>query len=380
MKIVMDCFKLVKGVGKSIGIYNVALNLSKRLVEYKLNNNDDVSLNSIEFVVIGNKYNKADFSINGIEFVEIDNYNPLNKFHCLYWELFAVSGVVKKLKADRVIFPRGFCALTHPVPDTIIIHDLIPFFYNENFPGYFNRFENAYIMRRMKSSVKSCNRVITISEASRKDILKYCGIDEKRITVIHNGCNEINICRKKDLGITPYICSITSPLPHKNATGVFESYKRYCEISSNPLNLVVIGVDDVYKEQLPLSIQSKIVCYKYIKENEDLHRIILNSSAFLFLSLAEGFGFPPIEAMQLRIPVICSNYSSLPEIVGDAAILVNPKDYTGVARAIEELTTSKDMQDDLIKKGIKNIDRFNWHHIAKQYWDSLLSKGGTNES
>lgn len=372
MKIVIDCFKLVKGIGKSIGIYNVALNLSKRLIEYKMNNNDD-SLDSVELVVIGNNYNKEDFCIDGIEFVKIDKYDPLNKFHCLYWELFAVSGVLKKIKADRVIFPRGFCALTHPVPDTIIIHDLIPFFYNENFPGFFNKFENAYIMSRLKSSAKSCNRVITISESSKQDILKYCGIDEKHITVIHNGCNKMDICGNKDVGITPYICSITSSLPHKNAIGVFESYKKYCEISNNPLNLVVIGVDDAYKERLPIDIQSKVVCYKYIKENNNLHRLILNSSAFLFLSLAEGFGFPPIEAMQLEIPVICSNCSSLPEVVGDAAILVNPNDYEGVAIAIEELTTNKDMQDLLIKKGKKNIDRFNWNSIAKQYWNSLLS-------
>lgn len=372
MKIVIDCFKLVKGIGKSIGIYNVALNLSKRLIEYKLNSNDN-SLNSAELIVIGNKYNKDDFSIDGIEFVEIDKYNPLNKFHCLYWELFAISGVVKKLKADRVVFPRGFCALTHPVRDTIIIHDLIPFFYNENYPSFFNKFENAYIMSRLKSSTKNCDNVITISEASKKDILKYCGIEERRITVINNGCNEINVSENKDLSIKPYICAITSSLPHKNAIGIFESYKKYCEISSNSLDMVVIGVDDTYKERLPIGIRSKVVCHRFIKENKDLHRTIRNSSAFLFLSLAEGFGFPPIEAMQLEVPVICSNCSSLPEVVGDAAILVDPKDYEGVARAIEGLITDKDRQDFLIKKGKENINRFAWNCIAKQYWDSLLS-------
>lgn len=372
MKIVFDCFKLIKGVGKSIGIYNVALNLSRQLIEYKKSCNN-VSIENAELIILGNKYNKDDFNIDGVRFIEITNYNPLNKLHCLYWELFAVSSVVKKLGADRVLFPRGFSALTHPVKDFIIIHDLIPFFYNENYPGVFNRFENAYIMKRLQASAETCNNIITISQSSKNDILKYCRIDEEKIKVIPNGCNKIEIEDTEDYAQKPYICAITSTLPHKNAKGIFESYKRYCEISDNPLNMTVIGVDDSYKNHLPEDIKEKIICYKYIKENKELHALIRNSSLFLFLSLAEGFGFPPVEAMQLKVPVICSDRSSLPEVVGDAALLVNPENYDEVANAIKDLLANENLKDALIEKGAKNIIRFDWSNIAKQYWESLLS-------
>lgn len=372
MKVVMDCFKLVKGAGKSIGIYNVALNLCKRLIEYK-NKNNIADINKVELVIIGNKYNRADFDIDGVRFIEITNYDPLNKLHCLYWELFAVSGIVKKIGADRVLFPRGFCALTHPIKDTIIVHDLIPFFYNENYPKFFNRFENAYIMNRLKASIKTCESVITISEASKADILKYCKVGESKIRVIHNGCNEMDTCVETEKDSEPYICAITSSLPHKNAKGIFASYQRYCEITDSPMNMLVIGVDDSYKNNLPSEVSAKVTCHKFIKENRDLHKIIKKSSMFLFLSLVEGFGFPPIEAMQMDVPVICSNRSSLPEVVGDAAVLVDPENYDEVATAIKRLSEDEVLRNDLINKGKLNITRFDWNNIAEQYWDSLLS-------
>lgn len=372
MKIVIDCFKLVKGVGKSIGIYNVAFNLSRQLIRYKSLCNDS-NIKNAELIILGNKYNKADFDIDGVTFIEIKGYNPLNKLHCVFWELFAVSFTVKKSGADRVLFPRGFCALTHPVEDFIIVHDFIPFFYNENFPGVFNRFENGYIMNRLKASVKACNNVITISQYSKNDILKHCRTDEQKIKVIYHGYNKKEIDCTEASFRKPYICAITSTLPHKNAKGILESYKRYCEISENPLDMTVVGIDDSYTSYLPEEIRSKITCYKYIKEDEKLYTVIHNSSLFLFLSLAEGFGLPPIEAMQLKVPVICSNRSSLPEVVGDAALLVNPENYDEVAEAIKGLLSDENLKKALVEKGTKNITRFDWTVAAKHYWESLLS-------
>lgn len=371
MRLVIDCFKLVKGAGKSIGIYNMALNLVQNLVIEK-QESSNIEEKNCEILIIGNQYNKDDFNVDGVSFIQITHFNPLNKIHCLFWELFAVSHYAKKNKADKIIFPRGFCALTHPVCDIIIVHDLIPFYYNENYPSYFNKFENAYIMARLKASIKSCRKVITISEASKKEILKYCKVKEGHVQVIYNGRNSIVCPDSKETSGNQYICAITSSLPHKNAKGVFESYKKYCEISEKPLDLVVVGVDETYKDNLPIEIRSKVTCYKYIKDNKELHRTIHDSSLFLFLSLVEGFGFPPIEAMQLGVPVVCSDRSSLPEIVGDAAILVNPENYDDVAKAIEKLVNDDYLRALLINKGEKNINRFDWNLIAKQYWAEFV--------
>lgn len=369
MILIIDCFKQVKGTGKSIGIYNLALNLVVNLVEEQKNTNNK-KIKKSKIIVLGNKYNRSDFAIDGVEFVQV-NYNPLNKLICILWELFIVSSVCKKLNADRVLFPRGFCALTHPVKDSIIIHDLIPFYYNKYYPEVFNKLENAYIMTRLKSSIKKCNQIITISEASKKDILNITKIDEKKIVVINNGCNALSYEIEK-FNEEKYIVAITSGLPHKNAEGVIKSYVEYYKRTVNPLPLTVIGIADVEKYNLPVDVKKKITCFKFIKEDYELHKIIGNATVFYFLSLVEGFGFPPIEAMQLGVPVICSNLSSLPEVVGDAAEMVDPNDYETIGKALDDLINNKSKMETMIEKGYKNISRFSWENIAKLYWTALL--------
>lgn len=373
MRLVIDCFKLVKGTGKSIGIYNVAVSLISNLVQEKKRTSDQ-RIKNTEIIVLGNDLNSSDFALDGVEFVSITNYSPMNKAHVVLWELFHVSKVCKELKADRVLFPRGYCALTHPVFDIVLIHDLIPFYYHENYPGVFNRLENAYIMNRLKASAKGSKKIITISEASKKDILKYCKVDAEKITIIHNACNAIDFSAEKENQQKPYICAMTSALPHKNAKGVLESYKAYCDIAEKPLDLVVIGLQDTSIIDLPQTVKERITCHKFIKSNDDMYRIINNSDVFLFLSLVEGFGLPPIEAMMLKVPVICSNVSSIPEAVGDAAVLIDPRNSGEVAEALNNLLNNPKEKDILVEKGLKNVERFSWESRSKLYWDAILGE------
>lgn len=365
MRLVIDCFKLIKGAGKSIGIYNVAQRIVKHLGE--LNSASEKQM--AEIVVLGNKDNQVDFDVPGVKFIEIKKYNPRNRTQVVLWELLYVSKICKELKADRVFFPRGYTALTHPVYDIVLIHDFIPFYYDEHFPGFFNKFENAYIMGRLKQSAKSAKKVITISQASKDDIIKYCGVAQDKITVINNACEEINVEVEKSE--KPYICAMTSDLPHKNAKGVIESYAKYCEIAENPVDLVVIGLKDINEFDIPDDVKSRITCHKFIKSNDEMYRVIGGSEVFLFLSLVEGFGLPPIEAMQLGVPVICSNTSSLPEVCGDAAIMVDPTAYESIAEKLNLLITEEPRKNQLIKAGKQNVERFSWDSRSKKYWNEL---------
>lgn len=371
VRLVIDCFKLLKGAGKSIGIYNVALSLIQNLVIEKQRSSDDKKKNC-EIIVLGNKYNKEDFDIDGVRFIQIDNYKPLNKVHCIIWELFTVSNVCKKLKADKVLFPRGYCALTHPIEDIVLIHDLIPFYYDEHFPNVFNKYENFYIMKRLMQSAKTAKKIITISQASKDDIIKHCGVKEEKISVINNACNAVDYKVNKSISTLPYLCAITSGLPHKNATGVLKSYEKYRKIADSPLDLHVIGIDENYKVDINDDTKEHIHFHKFIKNNEDMYKLISNAELFIFLSLIEGFGLPPIEAMQLEVPVICSNNSSLPEVVGDAAILVDPENYVQVGYEIKKLQENEKLRRELIDKGKENVKRFSWEGRAKQYWDAIL--------
>ncbi len=366
MVIVIDCFKLVKGAGKSIGIYNLALNLVRNLVSEKKKTTDS-ALSDTRIVVFGTQQNADDFAIDGVEFVPM-KYNPLNKLFCIFWELFLVSVYAKKYRADKIVYPRGFSSMLHLTRETIIVHDLIPFYYHVHYPQFFNKLENFYIMWRLKASIRHCDQVITISQASKQDILKVTQVNEDKITVINNGCNFIKPIKneKKD-----YIIAITSGLPHKNAEGVLKSYEAYCKRVENPLALKIIGIADGNSYEISDKARKNIICYKYIESNEDMHKLIADARIFLFLSFVEGFGFPPLEAMQLKTPVICSGISSLPEVTKDAALLVNPMDYEEVAEAIERLSMDEALQEKLIQKGMENVKRFSWDVIIPQYWQAL---------
>lgn len=361
MKLIIDSFKLIKGEGKSIGIYNVALNLARNIVSLAKEYN-------VEIFIFGNEYNREDFDIPGVSFVMVDK-DPRNKLYCIFWELFDVVKYYNKYKADAVLLPRGYTSLFHSMNDAIIVHDMIPFYYHKNYPGYFNRLENAYIMNRLKASIKSASKVITISEASKRDILDIVKVDGEKISIINNGRNKIDV---EPMEHKDYLVAMTSRLPHKNAVGIVRSYEAYAKSVTNPLPIKIIGIDDARQYVTDEAILGNITCYKYIKSNEDMHKLIGEAKLFLFLSEIEGFGFPPVEAMELGVPVICSNCSSLPEVVGDAAVLVDPKDYEAVGCAIDDLLNDESKQKELLVKSLKNIERFGWDKIARKYLELLV--------
>lgn len=367
MRLVIDCFKLVKGKGKSIGIYNLAQNLAQHLTETNRNGE-----RCEEIIVLGNEYNRKDFDIPGIRFVQMKG-NPLNKLTCIIWELFIVPFQARKYKADRILFPRGYRPLFYRGKDTVIIHDLIPFFYDKYFPGVLNRVENAYIMSRLKASMKHADRIITISEFSRREIDAMCPGSGKRVRVIYNGLNEVKCSRDKCALISeePYIYAAASGLPHKNAAGVLKTYDAYYHQTQHPARLIVVGIPNTDGYEISSEAASHVICYKYIERSEDMHSLLAGARVFLFLSLIEGFGFPPLEAMQLGVPVVCSDRTALAEVVGDAGLLTDPDNYEQSVKCLNRVLTEEELRQQLIRKGYENVKRFGWDSRITAYWEEL---------
>lgn len=388
MNLVIDCFKQVKGAGKSIGIYNLAKSITYHLGERMVNDAIGAAGGADTIIVLGNAYNRKDFDVPGVVFVEMKG-NPLNKLYCIWWELVLVKKLARKYQADRVLFPRGYRPIGRKgsigrkagsgkrMKDTILIHDLIPFYYDKHYPGVFNRLENAYIMYRLKASMKKADRIITISEASKADILEKVPGCADRITVIYNGFNDVSykeiskVDEKK--GERDYIVAMTSGLPHKNAKGILTAYEAYYKSAEEPLELVVFGIEDTaLYPAMDQNAAAHVRGYKFVEKFDDMCRMVAGAKAYLFLSYVEGFGFPPLEAMQLGVPVVCSNRSSLPEVVADAGILVEPDDYETITKALLRVTTEEELRNKLIEKGYENIRRFSWESRTDLYWKELF--------
>lgn len=393
MNLVIDCFKLVKGAGKSIGIYNLAksivCHIGERVEETGNRPGFGDGREGHSVIVLGNSYNRGEFDVPGVTFVEVSG-NPRNKLYCILWELVFVRKYARRYQADRVLFPRGYRPFGakgnigrrgdgRKIKDTILIHDLIPFYYDEHYPGVFHKAENAYIMNRLKTSMEKADRIITISQCSKADILnKVPGCGDK-ITVIYNGLNDVSYEDAAEKGRRAqerrqeYIAAMTSGLPHKNAEGVLKTYEAYRKKAEKPLDLVVFGIADTSAwKGMEKEASSHVRCCKFFEKFEDMCRTAAGAKAYLFLSYVEGFGFPPLEAMQLGVPVVCSNASSLPEVVGDAGILVSPEDYEGAADALVRVTQEAGLRERLIRKGHENIRRFSWESRTDLYWKELF--------
>ena len=391
MRIGFDCAKLVKGTSKSIGIYNITKSVVTRLARQLSREH--------ELVVIGNENNREDFDVDGVEFhsVELD-INSTKAI--LLWETVRVNSYIKKLKLDEVVFPRGFTSLFCPVKDVIIVHDLIPFYYAKHsgkmlsivkrdeviivhdlipfyyakhFPGVLNRVQNAYVMLRMKSSIKTADKVITISEYSKQDILKIVPKAEKKTYVILHGYEAHNM-ETEELSNVPekYFYGITSRLPHKNAAGLIKAYAKYYEMTDKPYDLEVAGLPDLSMFEnnpeitLTDEVKKHIHCNKFMDDRR-FYSLFAHSKGLVFLSLIEGFGLPPLEAMELGVPVISSNATSLPEVVRDAGIMADPENTDEIAAQMKQLTEQPELAKELISKGYANLKNFNWEERVEQY-------------
>lgn len=379
MTLVIDCFKLVMGAGKSIGIYNLTKSLAEYLAAENVRRGNEQNI-----LILGNTYNRKDFDLPGLVFIQMEG-NPLSRAAYTWWELEGVSAVLKRYMPDNVLFPRGYTPLHYSGRKTIIIHDLIPFFYKELYPESVSKAENLYITKRLLASIRSADRVITISDYSREDIIRRVPGSEKKIVKIYNGLNDMEVPRNQEAGWkgSSYVAAVTSSLPHKNAQGIMKAYDRYhtkCHMQGlRPLQMKVIGVDreglHKYESQQLISHQAAqdVDCCGYVRDHKDYCRILHGAQFFLFLSYIEGFGFPPLEAMQLECPVISSDRTSLKEVIGNAGICVDPDKIEDVADQMIYLQTHPQTREELVRRGSVNVKRFGWDSRIPLYWDALFN-------
>ncbi len=216
--------------------------------------------------------------------------------------------------------------------------------------------------RRLKWVRREANAVIAVSEATKREIIELLGIPKEKIFVIHEALpkdvgdikdNGLRIDKNK-YGITkPYIFAYGSQAPRKNIDRLIRAFKR---ISAKNRQLVIIG-----EYQPKQKVSENIVLTGFLPRNEMLS-LFAGAGIFAYPSLYEGFGLPILEAFGMGVPVVTSNVSPMPEVAGDAAVLVNPKSVNEIAKGIEKAWDNKE----LVKKGRERLKLFSWREAAEK--------------
>jgi glycosyltransferase involved in cell wall biosynthesis len=278
-----------------------------------------------------------------------------------------------------------------PCPLVVSIHDLA----FEHLPQTYKRRSRMQLRLTVRRSARKAARILSLSESGRQDIIETYDIAPERVTTIplaapaHFGpvTNEKELQRVRDTyGIVgDYILSVGSIQPRKNLQRLVGAYVRlHAERPGVKLpTLVLVGKKAwLYGETLRAIEQSgvgeQILLTDYVSET-DLPALYSGALCFVYPSYFEGFGLPPLEAMKCGVPVIVGNRTSLPEVVGDAGLLVNPFDEAEIASALAHLIDNPDLREKLRVKGLERAEKFSWHDTAKRTLEvyEQVAKGQT---
>lgn len=250
------------------------------------------------------------------------------------------------------------------------IHDIIPYILKDQ---YLNKaYKRIEFALKTKRAIKHSKIIITDSHYTKKDLMKYFNVPDNKIEVLYLGVDSkfkkieqplTKQALKNKLGIeAPYILGIGGTEPRKNVSTLIQAFEQLQQKYQTHYSLVIVGRPwpKMEKENSVITqANNKVIYTGYIEDNE-LVSLYNEADLFVFPSLYEGFGLPPLEAMACGTPVIVSNTTSLPEIVGDAGYYIDPRNPEQISEAIWHVLSDASLRESLITKGFERVKFFNW--------------------
>ncbi len=257
----------------------------------------------------------------------------------------------------------------------VTIHDLSFW----RFPEYAEPSLRAYLMSVVPKSITRADRILADSEATRKDVVDLLGAPPEKVSVVYSGVEPRfhpvpdmvpGVRGKYDLGDVPFILSLGTLEPRKNFDGLVRAFGLMKRVHRLPHHLVVAGgkgwlYDGVFREVEHSPYREQIHMPGFV-EDEDLPALYTAADLFAFPSHYEGFGLPPLEAMACGTPVLAAENSSLPEVLGEAALWVSAEDEEGIAEGMARLLSDEKLRHSLIVSGLRRARQFTWERGASR--------------
>ena len=313
-------------------------------------------------------------------------------------EQLSLSWTLTRRKVDLYHATHYVLPAFLPCRVVVTIHDIIHLLYPEFLP---NRVAYYYAERMMRRAVNKSDRIITVSKSTQDDLVRWFGIDEATVEVVHNGIEDEFLEEYSDedldswmkkLGLErPYLLFVGNPKPHKNLDRLLKAYAQARQMADFSHPLVLVGDRGTSNAAIQLraehlGITDQVRHLGHLAQ-EALPAVYQGAAAFLYPTLYEGFGLPVVEAMASGTPVITSNTSALKEVAAGYADLVNPLDADAIARAIAHVVSDGDHRASLKKLGLRRSQDFRWDRAAHQtlatYHQALEGaepkSGGTSE-
>lgn len=314
------------------------------------------------------------------------------------WSLGLHMWRFPRVDAFLVPNPNFLPKLPPNIPLVLVVHDLS----FEHFRDCFTPKQRLlYRLMRPRELLHRADAIVAVSETTKRDVVETYGIPEAKVHVVYPGVEHSNATNadsnapnagvpeysKHSDGIRsirmfpgPFILSISELSPRKNLDGLIAAFELLTTHDSRltpPPRLIIAGnhgsAEHVLRRQIARSpARDRIHLIGPVSENEK-HALLARASCFVYPSLWEGFGFPPLEAMAAGVPVVASTGGALPEVLGDCSLLVDPLDPAAIADAIHRVLTDDALRNDLIARGHQRATQFRWDHAADQVHNILTS-------
>jgi glycosyltransferase involved in cell wall biosynthesis len=321
------------------------------------------------------------------DFIFSNNIIPVIAFpqarHPLLWYTFfewGIPPVLRKHKADLFLSPDGWLSLRSHTKSMAVIHDLNFFHFPEFIPRHVMQYYSYYFPRFIKKS----DRIATVSDYTRKDIITRFNYDASKIDVVYNGASDIfrpvgesekGKTKEKYTKGCPYFLFTGLIHPRKNITNIIRAFKQFKHSVDTDVKLLIVGSRKWWTEDMQKALDNSAFREEIIftgrVDDESLHMIMASALALVYASHFEGFGIPILEAMYSDLPVITSVTSSMPEVGGDAVIYVNPQSVESITNAMISLYRDARLRNQLVEKSKLQREKFTWEKTADALWLSV---------